>query len=251
MPVKQDKQVNLTKAVGMIRKATEKVTFRPLIVCLPEFFNTPYKLEDLRKNAETIPSGETCRCLSSLAKELGIYIFGGSIPELDATQMYNTCTVWSPDGDLIGKYRKLHMSNEGGLKESEVFGPGQCLTTVTIGRAQIGIGICYDIHFEELWRLYRNLNCNLMIIPAAWPIGTGSRYAEVLQRARAVDTQSFVAMISPARDCESEYVTWGFSALIDPNGLALCKATHEEEVVTAAIGMSIFRYSFWDLKQKC
>ncbi|XP_055706139.1 omega-amidase NIT2-like [Phlebotomus papatasi] len=247
MPIVREKQANLAKASEMICQVAQKIESRPLLVCLPEFFNTLYVTEYFRMNAETIPNGETSICLSNLSKELKIFICGGSIPELDPddqTILYNTCTFWSPEGNLLGTYRKLHMGDGdsrdcSSVKESGIFTGGSNLTTVAIGRAKVGIGICYDVHFEEMWRIYRNLGCNLLLIPAAWPISTGSLFAEVCQRARAVDTQSFVAMISPARDVKSEYVTWGHSAVVDPNGIVISCARAGEEAIVVPIDLTV------------
>lgn len=95
-------------AVDEIRKAVLK--YNPRVIALPECFNAPYGEEFFDKYAELIPSGPTSQRLSSVAKELGIYLIGGSIPERDATDskvLYNTATVWSPNGELIAKHRKV------------------------------------------------------------------------------------------------------------------------------------------------
>lgn len=97
-----DKDEHLETAERLIREAVKK--YKPQIVTLPEFFNSPYLPPLTKENAELIPSGKTSQLLSSLAAELKIFIVGGSIPEKCLTSIFNTTTVWSPEGQLIATY---------------------------------------------------------------------------------------------------------------------------------------------------
>lgn len=102
-----NKQENVAHAMDEIRKAVKK--YRPRVVALPEFFNAPYGEQFFEKYAELVPEGPTCAALSAIAKELNIYLVGGSIPERDSrdpTTLYNTATVWSPDGKMIAQTSK-------------------------------------------------------------------------------------------------------------------------------------------------
>lgn len=108
MTVGTDKVKNVTNAISHIRRAVADQ--KPKIVALPECFNSPYGTKYFSEYAETIPDGYTTTKLSEIAKELNIYVVGGTIPERDTTDgktLYNTCTVWSPSGNLIGKHRKV------------------------------------------------------------------------------------------------------------------------------------------------
>lgn len=103
-----NKEENVAHAMDEIRKAVKK--YRPRIVALPEFFNAPYGEQYFEQHAELVPEGPTCAALSAVAKELNIYLVGGSIPERDSLvprALYNTATVWSPDGKMIAKHRKV------------------------------------------------------------------------------------------------------------------------------------------------
>lgn len=102
-----NKAENLESAQRLIREAVAK--YKPRIVTLPEFFNSPYLPEFTNENAEPIPDGETSQLLSALAKELNIYIVGGSIPEKCSMDIFNTTTVWSPEGHLICTYKKVRL----------------------------------------------------------------------------------------------------------------------------------------------
>lgn len=108
MKIGKNKLENVGHAINCIRKTVEKD--RPKLVALPECFNSPYGTKYFNEYAETIPDGYTCQALSNIAKELNVFLIGGTIPERDNNdnKLYNTCTVWSPSGDLIAKYRKVH-----------------------------------------------------------------------------------------------------------------------------------------------
>lgn len=107
MKIGLNKSENLAHAISCIRRTVAED--RPKLVALPECFNSPYGTKHFNEYAEPIPNGQTSTTLSAIAKELKIYLVGGTIPERDATddKLYNTCTVWSPTGDLIAKYRKV------------------------------------------------------------------------------------------------------------------------------------------------
>lgn len=107
MKIGMNKVENVTHAVNCIRRTV--TDDKPQIVALPECFNSPYGTKYFNEYAETIPDGLTCQRLSEIAKEMNVYLVGGTIPERDSgdNKLYNTCTIWSPNGDLIGKYRKV------------------------------------------------------------------------------------------------------------------------------------------------
>ncbi|XP_060649918.1 omega-amidase NIT2-like [Drosophila nasuta] len=196
------------------------------LAILPESFNGPYAIEEFGKHAESVPDGPTCRELSQLAKKLAIYIIGGSIIERDANnKLYNTCTVWSPTGKLIGRHRKIHLftmhiepDQLGGVyfDESAALTAGNEPTVVEIGPHKVGIGICHDKRFEELARIYRNMGCSMLVYPSAFCICQGPMHWELLQRARAHDNQLFVVTCAPARNNMSGYVAYGHSMIVDP-----------------------------------
>lgn len=105
--VGKNKVENVTNALNCIKRTVTE--HKPNIVALPECFNSPYGTKYFNEYAENVPDGYTCEKLSQIAKELSVFIIGGSIPERDATsnQLFNTCTIWNPNGDLIGKFRKV------------------------------------------------------------------------------------------------------------------------------------------------
>ncbi|XP_059610860.1 omega-amidase NIT2-like [Phlebotomus argentipes] len=243
------KEDNVARAVSMVKSAVakEKKSSVPILVVLPECFNSPYGVKFFDKYAETIPDGYTSKALSGLAKELGIYLVAGSFPERDAQNpktLYNACTVWNPKGELIAKHRKVHLfdvdiPNGITFKESDGFTPGKQFTIVDVGPARIGIGICYDIQFEEFARIYRNEGCNLLIYPASFSLTTGPLSWELYQRSRANDTQSFVTMVSNARDYANDYVAWGHTMLVDPWGQVVKSLNEDEGFIATDVDFTI------------
>ncbi|XP_053670064.1 omega-amidase NIT2-like [Anopheles nili] len=244
LKVGANKAQNIENALTKIRSAVTDKGAR--VVALPECFNSPYGTKHFPEYAEEVPTGETSRSLAAIAKELDIYLIGGTIPERCSTdnKLYNTCTVWSPDGALMAKYRKIHLFDiniPGGItfRESDVLTGGNKLATLAIDGAKIGIGICYDIRFDELARLYRNQGCDMLIFPGAFNMKTGPLHWELLARGRANDTQSYVATISPARDAGAGYIAWGHSMLVDPWAKVIAEAGEDEEMVVADVNLQM------------
>ncbi|XP_076799143.1 omega-amidase NIT2 isoform X1 [Arvicanthis niloticus] len=208
--------------------------------CL-ECFNSPYGTNYFPEYAEKIP-GETTQKLSEVAKESSIYLIGGSIPEEDAGKLYNTCPVFGPDGNLLVKHKKIHLFDidvpgKITFQESKTLSPGDSFSTFDTPYCRVGLGICYDMRFAELAQIYAQRGCQLLVYPGAFNLTTGPAHWELLQRARAVDNQVYVATASPARDDKASYVVWGHSTVVDPWGQVLTKAGTEETILYSDIDL--------------
>ncbi|KAJ4943201.1 hypothetical protein JOQ06_006068 [Pogonophryne albipinna] len=214
---------NLSRAKRLVKEAAGRGSN---LVMLPECFNSPYGTSFFSQYAERIP-GESTELLSEAARENQVYLVGGSIPEEDGGKLYNSCIVFGPDGKLILKHRKIH------LFDIDVPGKIRFQESETL----MGVGICYDIRFAELAQLYSRQGCQLLVYPGAFNMTTGPAHWELLQRARAVDNQLYVATASPARDESSPYVAWGHSTVVNPWGEVISKAGTEEEVIYADIDL--------------
>ncbi|XP_011253132.1 omega-amidase NIT2 [Camponotus floridanus] len=241
LSVGDDKPVNVSRAATFIERAKQE---RADIVALPECFNSPYGTSHFAKYAENIPGGETSAVLSEAAKKNNIYVIAGTIPERDDDKLYNTCTVWAPDGKLIAKYRKMHLfdidiKGKFTFRESDSLSPGNSLAIFEVKGCKIGIGICYDIRFEELARLYRNKGCQMLIYPGAFNMITGPLQWSLLQRSRANDNQLYVACISPARGSPPGYVAWGHTQLTNPWGEILNELDADEGMVISDIDLKV------------
>ncbi|EGI61074.1 Omega-amidase NIT2 [Acromyrmex echinatior] len=241
LSVGDDKATNVSRAVSFIERAKQE---RADIVTLPECFNSPYGTSHFARYAESIPDGETSAALSEAARKNNVYVIGGTIPERNNDKLYNTCTVWGPDGKLIAMHRKMHLFNidiKGKItfRESDSLSAGNSLTIFEAKGCKIGIGICYDIRFEEMARLYRNKGCQMLVYPAAFNMTTGPLHWSLLQRARANDNQLYVACVSPARGSPPEYVAWGHTQLTNPWGEILGELDAVEDMIVSDIDLKI------------
>jgi omega-amidase len=270
----EDKQGNIAEARRMV---TEAAGLGAQLVSLPECWNSPYATSSFPVYAEPIPSkseeldasaNPSTFMLSSLAKELGIYLVGGSIPEREDNDVYNTCVVFAPDGAIVAKHRKVHLFDinipgKQTFRESDTLSAGCSPTTFDSPFGKIGIAICYDIRFpgtpllpllspphlapltpppapltsSELSMLMRDEGCSLLLYPGAFNTTTGPMHWELLQRARAVDNQLYVATVSPARNPASEYQAWGHSTLVSPWGEVVATTDHDPAIVIAEVDM--------------
>uniref|UniRef100_A0A665V013 omega-amidase n=1 Tax=Echeneis naucrates TaxID=173247 RepID=A0A665V013_ECHNA len=206
---------NLSRARRLVKEAAGQGS---RLVLLPECFNSPYGTSFFSTYAERIP-GESTQVLSEAARENQVYLVGGSIPEEDDGKLYNSCTVFGPNGELILKHRKIHLFDidiPGKIRfqESEILSPGNSLSMFDTAFCKVGVGICYDMRFAELAQLYSRKGCQLLVYPGAFNMTTGPAHWELLQRGRALDNQVYIATASPARDETASYVAWGHTARV-------------------------------------
>lgn len=240
LSVGSSKTDNLTRASRLIKEAASKGA---KVVALPECFNSPYGTSYFPEYAEKIP-GPTTDVLVKAAKDNNIFLIGGSIPEEDNGKIYNTCTVYNPNGDIVAKHRKMHLFdiNVPGkirFQESETLSPGNQFTMFDTPLCKIGVGICYDIRFAELAQIYAKKGCKLLIYPGAFNMTTGPAHWELLTRARAVDNQLYVATVSPARDESASYIAWGHSSAVNPWGEVIATTEHQESIVFVDIDLDM------------
>ncbi|KAF8629496.1 hypothetical protein AX15_003413 [Amanita polypyramis BW_CC] len=248
-----NKPENLRHARDLVLRAANNEK-KPDLIVLPECFNSPYGHTHFPNYAEKInftpgepydaasSESETVRMLSATAREIKTWLIGGSVPERDGKNnaVYNTCTVYSPEGELVSLYRKIHLFDidiQGQIKfkESETLTGGKDFAMFETGFARIGLGICYDIRFPELAMIMARKGCHLLVYPGAFNCTTGPLHWELLQRSRATDNQVFVSMCSPARDLSAGYHAYGHSMVVDPMGKVLSEAAEGEEITFTEI----------------
>ncbi|KAK1578160.1 hypothetical protein Q3G72_028005 [Acer saccharum] len=234
------------------------------LVVLPEMWNCPYSNDYFAKYAEDFDDKDASPSFSLLSEAAschGITIVGGSMPEWNNGQLYNTCCVFGPDGKLKAKHRKIHLfdtdiQGDISFKESDTFIAGDEPTIVETEMGRIGVGICHDMRFPELVLLYRAKGAHMICYPGAFNMSTGELLWELVQRAsldnaalvltchfyfqhfRAADNQIFVATCSPSRDSTGFYKIWGHSSLVAPSGEMIATSGCEETVVVAEIDYS-------------
>ncbi len=230
MKVKEDKGENLKK---LEKLCEEEETRNSDLVLLPEMFNCPYETDRFPDYAEEIP-GRSTELLSELAASCGSYVVGGSIPEQADGKVYNTSTVFNPEGELIAKHRKIHLFQvdyPGRIQfdESKYLDRGDEKTVIETDLGTLGVAICYDLRFPELFRSMIDAGAEFILIPAAFNTTTGPAHWKPVLRTRAIDNQVFVAAASPARNRSSSYRAYGHSLVADPWGEVLVEAGEGEE----------------------
>jgi omega-amidase len=239
MQVVDDKDKNVKKAVNMLEQAAKGGAS---LVVLPEMFNCPYERRKFRLYAESIPDGPTTQTMAAKAKELGIVVVGGSIPEIEGDNIYNTSVVYGRDGNIMGKYRKIHLFDidiPGKVRvvESETLTAGDSILVADLGFCKVGVVICYDMRFQNLIMKTVLSGANIVVAPGAFNIYTGEAHWELLVRTRAVDNQVFFVGASPARDMTAAYKAFGNSMVSSPWGEVIARAGIEEEIVFADIDL--------------
>lgn len=237
MRVSADKAENIRRACELIRSAGDID-----LAVLPEMFCCPYDNRCFRAYGEPV-DGPVQRAMSALARERGIYLVAGSLPELEGERVYNTGFVYDPAGRCIARHRKMHLFDidvDGGQRfmESEVLSAGDRVTTFDTPWGRMGLCICFDMRFEELCRLMALAGARVIFAPAAFNRTTGPAHWELLFRQRAVDQQCFTVGTSPARDESASYVAWGHSIVCDPWGTVLHQCGAEECVVVTELDLA-------------
>jgi predicted amidohydrolase len=218
-----EKAENIAAAERLIREA---VAAGAELLALPELWSCHGLEQVYRENAEPIP-GPTTDFLGGLARELGVYVLGGSILEVEpgAQRLFNTSTFFDPSGELVARYRKIHLFDvkapDQEYVESRTIAPGREVVTAKAGTVTLGLSICYDLRFPELYRLLALRGAEVLAVPAAFTLQTGKDHWELLLRARAVENQAYV--IAPAQWGQKADGRWtyGRSVIVDPWGTVL------------------------------
>lgn len=238
-PVKGE---NLEKAVALIRDAA---TRGAKLAVLPEVFSWRGPREQEADAAETIP-GPTSERLSALARELGIHLEGGSILERIAGERrcYNTALLFGPDGRILARYRKIHLFDveipgQVSARESETRKAGGEVVVARTALGTIGLSVCYDLRFPELYRRLARDGAEVVLIPSAFTFPTGAAHWETLVRARAIENQAYVVAPDQYGMSPNGYRNFGGSMIVDPWGTVLARASESEGVVIAAIDLEV------------
>ena len=192
---------------------------------LPEMFCCTYANACFRAYGEP-EGGPAYQMLSRTARELNLWLVGGSLPELDGDNIYNTAYVFDPTGTCVARHRKMHLFDidvQGGqsFRESATLSPGNDITLFDTPYGRIGLCICFDLRFEELCRLMALEGARVLLAPAAFNMTTGPAHWELMFRQRAVDNQVYTIGVAPARDMNAGHHSWGHSIAAEPWGKVL------------------------------
>lgn len=236
----RDKDANLAVVSRIVEAAARAGAD---IVAFPEVMNVRGD-RAVREGAEEIP-GRTSTLLTELARTHGIWIHGGSIPERDpsvAPRMYNTSLLVSPRGDIVARYRKIHLydvelSDGPRIRESDAFAPGSEIVTAAVNDVSVGLSICYDLRFPELYRALAVRGAEILFVPASFSAFTGPPHWEVLLRARAIEQQAFVVAPAQIGGEGDAMPTHGHAMVVDPWGHILAEAGPDDELIVADLDL--------------
>ncbi|HWO16479.1 MAG TPA: carbon-nitrogen hydrolase family protein [Solirubrobacterales bacterium] len=233
-----DKARNLEVAERLVRAAAADGAE---LVALPEKWNLLGGGEELLGGAEPL-DGATLSAARGWARELGIDLLAGSISERGGEKAFNTSVLIGRDGEDLAVYRKIHMFDveAGGVsyRESEHEEPGAEIVTAPLGDLIVGLSVCYDLRFPELYRILAVRGARLLTVPSAFTLATGRDHWEVLLRARAIENQAFLIAPNQIGEAPPRFSSYGRSAIVDPWGVMLATAPDEECFVAADLDLS-------------
>jgi predicted amidohydrolase len=233
-----EKSRNLDAAERLVRAAAADGAE---LVALPEKWNLLAGGEELLAGAEPL-HGPSLGAARAWARELEIHLLAGSISESAGERAFNTSVLIGPDGSDLATYRKIHMFDVdvGGVayRESEHEQPGTDVVTAEIdGAVGVGLTVCYDLRFPELYRILALRGARLLAVPSAFTLATGRDHWEVLLRARAIENQAFVLAPNQVGEVPPHFSSYGHSAIVDPWGTVLAVAPGEECFVAADLDL--------------
>ena len=241
MTSSKDKQKNLKQAEKLIKVAIKKGT---QFIALPEVFNFRGNLNEAAKQAENIP-GYSTNFISNLAKKYKVWILIGSMMETVVAgfkpafiKPFNTSVLINPQGKIVAKYRKIHLFDIK-LKGKEILESsrnqaGKNPKITKINNIKIGMSICYDLRFPELYRLYSKAGAEIICIPSSFTKPTGEAHWHTLIRARAIENQAYVIAPNQAGIGSGGIKTFGYSLIVDPWGKILAEGPPNGEAVIFA-----------------
>jgi predicted amidohydrolase len=238
MNSRDDKKANIQTALELIDRAAAGGA---RLVALPEIWTYLGAPAGNREHAEEIP-GPVSDLLADRARRHGIYLHGGSYHQTEKgnPRVLNTALVFNPDGDIIARYSKIHMfdvvlDGVATYEESATVAPGNEIVTFDLDGFRVGLAICYDLRFPELFRILALRGADLIVLPAAFTMTTGKDHWEILIRARAIENG--VYMMAPGQVGQDGYGKWcyGRSMIVDPWGTVVSMAPDAETVIQATV----------------
>jgi len=238
MDTRDNKDANLKAACGFIDEAAAKGA---KFVSFPEVFNV---IDDGQEAPELVPEGRTISLMAEKAREHGIWIHCGSIAEVnpEGDRKFNTTAVLDPTGKMVAKYRKLHTFDitlpDGSVaEESAKIKPGDKMVTVETEMGHLGLSICYDIRFPEMYRWMALQGAQILFTPANFRMATGKDHWEAILRARAIENTCYVVAAGQYGKKRGVSDSFGDSVIIDPWGTIVARAPERAGIAIGEIDL--------------
>jgi predicted amidohydrolase len=235
---RDDKAANLETTEQLVAKAA---SFGADIVVLPEKWNAIGDAETLHREAESLEDGESVAAMRDWARKHRITIIGGSITERreGREKLSNTSIVFDPNGEVAALYRKIHMFDVevGGhvYRESDAEEAGDEPVACTAEGWRVGLSICYDVRFPELYRILALEGAELVTVPSHFTLYTGKDHWHPLLQARAIENQYYVAAAAQIGETRPGRLSYGRSLIVDPWGIVVAESPDEAGVIVAEL----------------
>lgn len=204
-------------------------------IVLPELYLSMFSRNDMLKESTTIP-GPITEQWSAFAKEHSVWLLAGSVLEAsdNPERVYNTSILFDDSGNIVGKYRKIHLFDvdiPGGVtvQESSIYKPGKTPFYYPTPFGKIGVGICYDLRFPELFRIYARNKVDVILLPSAFSYYTGERHWKTLLKARAIENQCYIVAPNLVGESPNGVRSYGHSMIVNPWGAVVSEANDMEE----------------------
>ncbi|MCP1338706.1 carbon-nitrogen hydrolase family protein [Idiomarina sp. M1R2S28] len=242
MSSRPDPQDNL----AIVAKLLEQLpAARPQLVVLPEAFSC-FGAGDRAQlaMAETYKDGEVQKRLAALAKKHGVYLVGGTLP-VEAGERFSAASIlFGPDGAILNRYDKIHLfdvdvaDNTKEYRESKWTQPGSKVVTTETDFGVVGMAVCYDLRFPELFRALRQAGSQIIVLPSAFTQVTGKAHWHALVRARAIEQQVFIVAPGQVGEHANGRETFGHSIIVSPWGEILAEQELDEGVVSVSVDVA-------------
>ncbi|MFP2930825.1 carbon-nitrogen hydrolase family protein [Pyxidicoccus sp. 3LG] len=233
-----DKSHNLEVATRLVRQAAG---LGARLVGLPENFSWMGPEPERQGAAESL-DGPTLARMAALARELKVTLLSGSVLEAGAPggRLYNTSVLFGPGGERLSVYRKMHLfdvevGDGATYQESAAVAPGTEVVAADTEVGRLGLSVCYDLRFPELYRRLSKEGATLLAVPAAFTLMTGKDHWEVLLRARAIENQAYVLAPAQGGRHSANRLTYGHAMVVDPWGLVTARASEGEGLALAPV----------------
>ncbi len=236
----QDIDANLSEAESLVKQAVEQDV---QLVALPENFSYLDREGKKIDVVENLEDGIAVGLLQELARSHSIYIVGGTVPLLANERVTNTCLVFAPDGSILTRYDKIHLfdidlDEQHSFMESKYIEAGSEPVTFEAFGIPMGLSICYDLRFPELYRVLTSRGARILYVPSAFTWRTGAYHWHALLRARAIENLAYVVAPAQFGRHNAERESFGHSVIIDPWGHILAQAPDRSCVIVSEIDSS-------------
>lgn len=238
-----DREQNLVRTGDLVSRAASQGAE---LVVVPEHFSLFGSTRALRNSAEP-RNGAVLQWAATIAKESRIWLVAGSSVELSGGRRYNTSCLVGPDGELVATYRKIHLFDvdvPGAVsRESDAVAPGNRAVMTSIMPSDelpvpVGLTICYDLRFPELYRTLTLAGALVMVVPSAFAAATGKFHWEILVRARAIENQVFIIAAGQVGTLAGGFEAYGHSMIVDPWGTVLAQIPDGPGFVVADLDLA-------------